>query len=251
MHLRRFVGPLLGVSVATLAVAPVARAQSDDDHQPSSHTKADPLSDSARFAWLDSELKKINGPTERWNTGWTATFGWLALGQWAFVGPSPNAGLREMSVVGASNATLGLIAMIAAPNTLGGDALMHVEHFDASTPLGAAERRRRAEYLLQATAAEEAFYHGPIPLLLAGATSAAGGAILIYGYHQIAAGWGQFGAGIALTLFQMLTRPSSASDAWKRYTNKYHPTTNPQVPPDQLQLYMGLTPNGAALSGTS
>jgi hypothetical protein len=238
------------VSLATLGLAPAARAQSDDEQPRPAHHKADAFDDNGRFAWLDAELKKINGPTERWNTGWTATFGWLAIGQWAFVGPSPNAGLREMSVVGATNATLGLLAMVTAPNTLGGDALAHVEHFDATTPLGAYERRRRAEYLVQATAAEEGFFHGPIPLVLAGASSAAGGAILIYGYHQIAAGWAQFGAGVGLTLFQMLTRPSSATDAWARYKSKYHPTPNPQVPPDQIQLYMGLTPTGAALSGT-
>ncbi|HEX3770438.1 MAG TPA: hypothetical protein VHV30_06225 [Polyangiaceae bacterium] len=238
------------MSIAALVAAPTARAQSDDDQPQHGHRKADSLDDSAKFAWLDAELKKINGPTERWNTGWTATFGWLALGQWAFVGPSPNAGLREMSVVGATNATLGLIAMIAAPNTLGGDALAHVEQFDASTPLGAYERRRRAEYLLHATAAEEGFFHGPIPLILAGASSAAGGAILIYGYHQVAAGWAQFGAGVGLTLLQMLTRPSSATDAWERYKNKYHPAPNPQVPPDQIQMYFGFSPMGAAMTGT-
>lgn len=240
---------LLGLGGAALLAAPAASAQSDDEPRPRHH-KADSLDDNARYAWLDDELGKVEGPTERWYTGWTATFAWLTVGQWAFVGPSPNAGLREFSVVGAVNSTLGLLAMLAAPNTLGGNERERVQHFDATTPLGALERRRRAEYLLHATAAEESFYHGPVPLILATASSAAGGAILIYGYHQIPAGWGTFGAGVGLTLLQMLTRPFSAGNAWDRYVNKYHPSPNIQVPPDQIHLSFAVTPMGAAMNGT-
>jgi hypothetical protein len=246
MHPGRLVA-FLGLGGAVLSLAPTANAQSEGaPHAAPSES----LDDGARYAWLDNELGKVEAPTERWYTGWTATFAWLAVGQYSFAGPSPNAGLREFSLVGAVNSTLGLFAMLAAPNTLGGDAREKLQKFDASTPLGAFERRRRAEYLLNATAAEERFYHSPIPLLLATASSAAGGAILIYGYHQIPAGWGTFGAGVGLTLLQMLTRPFSAGDAWDRYVNRYHPSPNIQVPPDQIHLSFAVTPMGAAMNGT-
>jgi hypothetical protein len=247
MHPGRFVG-LLGLGGAALLLAPTANAQSEA--APHAAAKTDSLDDNARYAWLDSELGKVEGPTERWYTGWTATFAWVSVGQYSFAGPSPNAGLREFSLVGAVNSTLGLLAMLAAPNTLGGNARERLQKFDASSPLGAFERRRRAEYLLHATAAEESFYHSPIPLILATLSSAAGGAILIYGYHQIPAGWGTFGAGVGITILQMLTRPSSAGDAWDRYVNNTHPSPNVQVPPDQIHLTFDVTPMGAAMNGT-
>jgi len=247
MHPGRLVG-LLGLGGAALLLAPTANAQSEG--APHAAVQTDSLDDNARYAWLDKELGNVEGPTERWYTGWTATFAWLSLGQYTFAAPAPNAGLREFSLVGAVNSTLGLLAMLGAPNTLGGDAREHLQKFDASTPLGAFERRRRAEYLLHATAAEESFYHSPVPLILATATSAAGGAILIYGYHQIPAGWGTFGAGVGLTLIQMLSRPFSAGDAWDRYVNRTHPSPNIQVPPDQIHLSFAVTPMGAAMNGT-
>ena len=247
MHPGRFVG-LLGLGGAALLLAPTANAQSEA--APHAAAKTDSLDDNARYAWLDNELGKVEGPTERWYTGWTATFAWVSIGQYSFAGPAPNAGLREFSLVGAVNSTLGLLAMLAAPNTLGGDARERLQKFDASSPLGAFERRRRAEYLLHATAAEESFYHSPIPLVLATLSSAAGGAILIYGYHQIPAGWGTFGAGVGITILQMLTRPSSAGDAWERYVNNTHPSPNIQVPPDQIHLTFDVTPMGAAMNGT-
>ena len=246
MHSGRLVG-FLALSGAALLLAPTANAQAAS---PSQAAQSGAIDDNSRYAWLDAELAHIEGPTERWYTGWTATFAWLALGQFALAGPAPNAGLREDSIVGAVNSTLGLFAMLAAPNTLSGDARGHLKAFDASTPLGAYERRRRAEYLLHATAAEEHFYHSPIPLILATITSGAGAFILIHEYDQVVAGVGTFGAGVGLTLLQMLTRPSSAGDAWERYVDAYHPTPGSQVPPDQIHLSFAVTPMGAAVNGT-
>ena len=135
-----------------------------------------------------------------------------------------------------------------APNTLGAFERLH--QFDASSPLGAYERRRRAEYLLQATAAEERFYHSPVPLILAAITSGIGALVLIRTYDQVVGGWATLGSGVAVTALQMLTRPFSAGDAWRRYVDKYHPSPPSQTPPDQLHLSFSVTPTGAALNGT-
>jgi hypothetical protein len=226
-------------------VSPGAAAQS----QNGPHPTAEAMDDNARYAWLDAELIQIEASTERWYTGWTATFGWVALGQYSFAAAAPNSGLREVSLVGAINSTLGLGAMLIAPNTLNGT-LERLHQFDASSPLGAWERRRRAEYLLHATAAEESFYHSPIPLVLAAITSGAGAFILIRSYDQVVGGWATLGAGVGVTLLQMLTRPFSAGNAWARYKDKYNPSPGSQVPPDQIHLSFAVTPTGAAVTGT-
>jgi len=244
MHAGRLVG-LLGLSGATLlTLSPDAAAQS----QTGSQAAPEPIDDNARYAWLDRELTRIGESTERWYTGWTATFAWVALGQYSFAAAAPNAGLREVSIVGAINSTLGLGAMLIAPNTLA--ALERLHQFDASSPLGAWERRRRAEYLLHATAAEESFYHSPVPLVLAAISSGIGALVLIRTYDQVVGGWATLGSGVAVTALQMLTRPFSAGDAWQRYVDKYDPSPGSQVPPDQLHLSFSVTPMGAAVNGT-
>jgi hypothetical protein len=241
MHAGRLLG-LLGLSGAALLVSSNAAAQS----QPATH---DVIDDNARYAWLDAELTEIEGPTERWYTGWTSAFAWVALGQYSFAATAPNTGLREVSIVGAINSTLGLGAMLIAPNTLDGS-LERLHAFDASSPLGAWERRRRAEYLLHATAAEEHFYHSPVPLLLAAVSSGVGAFILIRTYDQVVGGWATLASGVSVTLLQMITRPFSASNALERYRDKYSPSPGSQVPPDQIHLSFAVTPNGAAVNGT-
>jgi hypothetical protein len=238
---------LLGVSSAAIFFA----SNSDAQSAPAAPTadSASAMDDNARYAWLDAELSRIEGPTERWYTGWTATFAWVAIGQYSFAAAAPNTGLREVSLVGAINSTLGLGAMLIAPNTLSGS-LARLHGFDATSPLGAYERRRRAEYLLHATAAEEHFYHSPIPLVLAAISSGAGAFILIRAYDQVVGGWATLGSGVAVTLLQMITRPFSASDAWDRYSKAYSPAPGSQVPPDQIHLSFGVTPMGAAVNGT-
>ncbi|HTB76734.1 MAG TPA: hypothetical protein VK762_25985 [Polyangiaceae bacterium] len=228
-----------------MMVSSGAAAQS----QTRAHAPAEAMDDNARYAWLDAELTQISASTERWYTGWTATFAWVAVGQYSFAATAPNSGLREVSIVGALNSTLGLGAMLIAPNTLNGT-LERLHQFDASSPLGAWERRRRAEYLLHATAAEESFYHSPIPLVLAAISSGVGAFVLIRSYDQVVGGWATLGSGVGVTLLQMITRPFSAGNAWERYKNKYNPSPGSQVPPDQIHLSFGVTPTGAAVSGT-
>jgi hypothetical protein len=244
MQAGRLVG-LLGLSGAALVFSPNAAAQS----APAPRAASDAIDDNARYAWLDAELTQIEGPTERWYTGWTSGFAWVALGQYSFAAAAPNSGLREVSLVGAINATLGLGAMLIAPNTLDGT-LERLHSFDASSPLGAWERRRRAEYLLHATSAEEQFYHSPIPLLLAAISSGAGAFILIRAYDQVIGGWATLASGVSGTLLQMITRPFSATSAWNRYKDKYDPSPGSQVPPDQLNLSFAVTPTGVAMHGT-
>jgi hypothetical protein len=250
MYVGRLLG-LLGVSSAALFFPSTAAAQSVPAAPSGGAAPSAPnaIDDNARYAWLDAELTQIEGPTERWYTGWTSAFAWVALGQYSFAATAPNTGLREVSIVGAINSTLGLGAMLIAPNTLSGS-LERLHNFDASSPLGAWERRRRAEYLLHATAAEEHFYHSPVPLVLAAITSGAGAFILIRAYDQVVGGWATLGSGVAVTLLQMLTRPFSASDAWDRYKDRYNPSPGSQVPPDQIHLSFSATPMGAAVNGT-
>jgi hypothetical protein len=219
---------------------------------PATIPSSDSLDDSARWEYLNAHLSNVEGATERWYAGWTSTFAALAIAQYGFAAAAPNAGLREISLVGAINSTLGLGAMLIAPNTLDGSR-EKLEQFDATTPLGAFERRRRAEYLLHATEAEERYWHGPVPFILALVASGAGALVLIEGYDQVVGGLATLGGGIAVTALQMLTRPSSAGTAWRHYVHKYHPSPGTQVPPyDQIDMYMSfaVSPNGVAMQLT-
>jgi hypothetical protein len=255
MQAGRLVG-LLGCVGVTVLAAPAVHADETEAPERESSEPATPgmttagaVDDNARYAWLDAELARIEVPTERWYTGWVASFGLLAIGQYSLGIAAPNAGLREISIAGAINATLGLGAVLIAPNTLDGTR-EKLENFDASTPLGAYERRRRAEYLLHATAAEEGFYHGPVPLVLAFLSSAGAGAILWFGYDQHVGGIATLGAGLAATGLQMLTRPFSATDAWKRYSTLAHPSPGSQVSPDQINVSFDVSPIGMGMHGT-
>jgi hypothetical protein len=237
-------GALLGAAIAVIVQAHEAEAQNAPSPAP-----APPSSDEQRYAWLDAELARAEGPTERWYTGWTATYGWLTLGQAALAASAPNAGLRVDAIVGGINSALGLLAMLAAPHTMLG-ARDRLRRFDASTALGAYERRRRAEYVLHVTAAEERFYGSWIPLAVAVIPSSIGAYVLIHDYHQELAGWATLGAGVGVTLVQVLTRPSIATRAWKRYVDEFHPEPNGQIPPtDMLDLSFAVTPMGVAASG--
>ncbi|HEX4448168.1 MAG TPA: hypothetical protein VH044_15575 [Polyangiaceae bacterium] len=267
MHLGRIVG-LLGLGGAALLIAPnAAAADSDDDtkqddssdkasgDKDSSDSEASPKAstpaelEAERYAYLNAELKHVEASTERWFAGWTCGFAALALGQYSLAASAPNDGLRAFSIVGAINTTLAFGAMVIAPNTLV-SSREKLDNFDATMPQGMYERRRRAEYYLHATTAEEKYWHGPIPIVLAAITSGIGGAILMTSYKDTAGGIATIASGIAVTGLQMLTRPSAAQAAWKRYSNRYHPTPNSQTPPDQVDLFLSfaVTPTSASMT---
>lgn len=171
-------------------------------------------------------------------------------GQAALAASAPNRGLRVDAIVGGINSALGLFAILTAPHTMLG-ARDRLRRFDASTALGAYERRRRAEYILHATAAEEHFYGSWIPLAIAVIPSSIGAYVLIHDYDQKLAGWATLGAGVGVTLLQILTRPSIATHAWRRYVDEFHPEHNTQIPPsDLLDLSLVVTPMGVAATGT-
>jgi hypothetical protein len=274
MHLGRIAG-LLGLGGAALLFAPTAAAaDSDDDTKQDDSTEGSPNKGSPdkdadkdsdesespkagspaeleaeRYAYLNAELKHVEASTERWFAGWTCGFAALALGQYSLAASAPNDGLRAFSIVGAINTTLAFGAMVIAPNTLV-SSREKLDTFDATMPQGMYERRRRAEYYLHATTAEEKYWHGPIPIVLAAITSGIGGAILIASYHDTLGGIATMASGVAVTGLQMLTRPSAAQAAWKRYSNRYHPTRNSEVPPDEVDLFLSfaVTPTGGSMT---
>jgi hypothetical protein len=196
---------------------------------------ASTIDDDARFEWLAAEIAEIEKPTERWFTGWTWGFAWLTASQISLAAAAPTSGLRADSGVGAVVAGLGLAATISQPNSML-NAQETLRKYDASTPLGRYERRRRAEYILQSTASEERFEHSFIPFVLATVVNGAATYILVHDYGQDLAGWLSCAAGEVVTLIQIFSRPYSATRAWERYTKGYHPFPPSQVPPDQIEL---------------
>lgn len=207
------------------------------------------IDDNARYAWIDAQLAQIEGPTERWFTGWTWTFAWLAAGQAGLAAAAPKPGQVADSAVGAVTSALGLGTMLIAPNTLLG-AREQLAKFDATMPQGQYERRRRAEYVLQAVSAEERFQHSWVPHVLHTLANAGGWAVLFFGYKEYLAAWATLGAGFVVGEIQIFTRPWSATNAWEQYVKDYHPIPASQVPPDQIHLSFSVTPFGAAAQGT-
>jgi hypothetical protein len=210
-------------------------ADSDSDGDEGRAAGASTIDDNARYAWLSAELTKIEGPTERWHTGWLWGFTWLTASQLALGASAPTIGLREDSYVGAAVGALGLVSVLIQPNTMDG-ALDTLKSYDGSSPLGRYERLRRAEYYLRSTAQEERFEHSVIPFALATVVNCAAAYLLVHTYGQDLAGYASLAAGEVVTLVQIFSRPYSATHAWERYQKSYHPFPPSEVPPDQIEL---------------
>ncbi|MGH7270487.1 MAG: hypothetical protein ACREJ3_08650 [Polyangiaceae bacterium] len=227
--------------------APAATSNSDPEASVTGGASA--FDDAARYAWLDAEIKPIEASTEKWFGVWTWGYAWVATSQVALAIPAPNDGLRELSLVGASTSFLGFLSMLTLPNTMSG-ASDTLAKYDASTPFGQYERRRKAEYILQATASEESYEHSVVPFILASVVNGAAAYILVQGYDQVLGGWALFGAGEVATLLQMFTRPFAATHAWDQYKKGYHPAPASEVPPDQIHLSFDVSPFGVGAHGT-
>jgi hypothetical protein len=214
-----------------------------------------PMDDDSRYAWLSAEIKQIEGPTERWQTGFTWGFAWLAAGEWSLAAASPKKDLMQDSMVGAVIGTLALGNMLIQPNTMAG-AQESLDQYDGSTAIGKYERRRHAEFLIEATASEEAFWHSLIPFTLNTVVNVAANSYLIWGLNQKLAGALSMGAGEIVTLIQIFSRPHSATHAWERYTKTYHPFPPSEIPPDQIDLIQklhisfGVSPGGLGAVGS-
>ena len=216
---------------------------------------ASTIDDDARYAWLSAEIARIEGPTERWQTGWTWGFAWLAAGEWSLTAAAPKQNLQEISGVGAVVGTLAFMNMLIQPNTMA-DATATLAAYDGTTPLGKYARRRHAEYLIKATSSEEAFWHSAIPFVLNTVVNVGANSVLIWGFHQPLGGWLSMGAGEIVTLIQIFSRPYSATHAWERYKKAYHPFSPSEIPPDQIDLVdklhisLGVSPGGIGALGT-
>jgi hypothetical protein len=255
------------LSATAIAVALTSRSASaqeeagQEDEGPHSASASDskggpnPMDDDARYKWLSAEIEQIEGPTERWQTGFTWGFAWLAASEWSLAAAAPKPDLQKDSAVGAVVGTLALGNMLIQPNTMA-DAQATLAQYDGTTAIGKYERRRHAEYLIKTTAVEEAFWHSWVPFTLNTVVNVAANSILIVGFKQELAGWLSMGAGEIVTLIQIFSRPHSATHAWERYTKTYHPFPPSEVPPDQIDLVeklhisFGVSPGGLGAVGT-
>jgi hypothetical protein len=228
----------VSLSVVLLALAGEARAQ--------------PSEDEVRYAWLDAELARIEVPTERWFTDWALAYATLTLADEQLAVITKDPAQRTAAIVGGAGSVLGLLGVALQPNTLAG-ARERLAAFDATTPLGKYERRRRAEYVLHAVAAEERYWRSPTPHLLALLVSGGSTAVLIAGYHQTTYGLLNLGFGMAIAELQIWTRPTLATQAWHRYANTYHPGQPSEIGPDQVDQFsmsVSLSLFGVGLRGS-
>jgi len=228
-------------AAAVFFLAPSAAAQS----RPTSPV----VDDATRLAWLESELSKAQAASQRWFTGWTWGYAWLAAGQASLAAASPDYNQRVAAGVGASLSALGFLAMLGTPHTIvtAHDALARI---DPSTPFGLYQRRLRAEGLLKAGADEERFFHSWVTHAVDLAANAGAAAVLIAGYNQKAFGWATFGAGMVIAELQIWSRPFLATNAWERYEARFHPTSGGAMGWSDFLLSLSVTPTGIAAAGT-
>jgi hypothetical protein len=208
--------------------------------------------DDERYAWLDKHLAAVETPTERWYKGWTWGFIWLAAGNASLGVVAPTEPQRQFAFTTSVESVLGLTSTLIQPHTMGGAREM-LREYDASSAIGQYERRRRAEYVLYATASEENYWHSPVPHLL-GVVAAAGGAGVLMGiYHQTAFGLLEAGATLGAVELQIWTRPTSATKAWREYEKWTGEGKPAEVGPDAIDLFsvsFAVTPGGVAAVGT-
>jgi len=249
--------PLAAAAAFAAALLTAAGARAEDEPPRRSPPVAqaapgDTLSDAARFARLDADLAEVEGPTERWFTGWEWTYAWATAGNAAFALTTPSADQRTLAIVSGTTSALALAAMAIQPNTLLGER-ERLAAMDGSTPLGRYERRRRAEYVLHAVASEEHFWRSPIPHVLGIAAAGADAAILIGGFHLTGLGIVQAGLAITLVEFQIWSRPQTATEKWRRYVDDSHPVPPAQQGPDQNDFFsvsVSAGPGGVGMHGT-
>ncbi|HLK39803.1 MAG TPA: hypothetical protein VKU41_23765 [Polyangiaceae bacterium] len=216
---------------------------------PSAGGSAAKTDDASRMAFLEAELDRAESASQRWFTGWTWGYAWLAAGQASLAVSAPNYDQRVGAGVGAGLSALGFLAMLSTPHTIVGahDTLSRI---DASTPFGLYQRRLRAEGILKASADEERFFHSWVTHVLDVAGSAGAFAVLLAGYKQPVYAWATLGAGIVLSEIQIWSRPFIATHAWKTYSDKYLPTSEGGMGWADFLLSLVVTPGGLAAQGT-
>jgi hypothetical protein len=184
--------------------------------------------------------------------GWTWGLAWIAAGTASLATVAPTDGQRELAITSSVTGVLGLSATLVQPNTMAG-IRGRLDQIDATSTLGRDERRRRAEYALYATAAEEAYWHSWVPHLLGVLVNGGAAAVLIVGFHQTDFGVLQLGLGTFVAECQIWSRPLLASRAWKAYVDAVDAGRPAEVPPDAIDLFsvsLAPTPGGLSVVGS-
>jgi hypothetical protein len=232
--------PALAVqaAVAVLVFTGGAAAQTQGDEG------AD--SDDARFAWIDGALERAERPSRTWFTLWTVTYAGLAAGQGGFALAVHDTTWRADAVIGAIKSTLGFAAILVIPHTVL-HARSELRAADASTPMARHLRRLRAEELLSASAAEDAFGTSWVPHVAAALTNLAGVYILFHDYRADALAWISLLTGTAVAELQIATRPTLALRAWRDYPS--HTRVEPERP-SSVSWSLRLFPGGLAVEAS-
>lgn len=192
------------VAAATLTRAAFAQARGAE------------ATERARYEFLLTSLERERPKVKLWWTGWTLGYAGLTAGQGAAALFFPERGARIDAAVGAAESALGVIGMLITPHTVTG-APDELRAMDGSTPGARAARLRRAEALLEQSAGDEEDARSWAPHVEAALVNYAGSATLWFGYQRYAGGWLNLLAGTAIAELQIITRPTGASESWRRY----------------------------------
>jgi hypothetical protein len=210
------VAVVVQTAIAVAAFAPDAGAQTPD--------KEGVSSDDARFDWIDGALARAERPSRRWFTAWTVTYAGLTVGQGGLALALHDPGWRADATIGAIKSSLGLAVILVLPHTVLHaraelrDADASTASREGSTMTARRLRRLRAEELLRASAAEDAFGTSWVPHVAAALTNLAGVYVLFHDYGQYTLGWASLITGTAVAELQIATRPTLALDAWRQYS---------------------------------
>ncbi len=241
-------------ATAVLFAAPAVMAQTAQKESPTPApappaAPAGEADDASRLAWLEPEVDRIAASTETWYTGWTYTYLFLTGLQTAGGVVAPSYEDRVWNYVGAGSAGLAFIGMLTKPHSLVG-AREALEKIDTSTPQGRYERRIRAEGLLRAGADEEAFEHSVLTHGLVIGATVITGLVALEAYDLKARGWVATGAALAIGELEIWSRGFRATNAWKKYVDRYHPASGGSMGFGTFEISLAVTPNGLVAQGT-
>lgn len=200
----------------------------------------------ARYAYIESALRRDAPAARLWWTGWVASYAALTVGQASFALATTSKGLRIDSLVGGATTLLGAVgtaltsrAAFTAPGRLAA--------MKADTPRARRLRLKRAEESLRDVADSERFGRSPVSYIGAALVTLASTFVLWAGYKRYTSGWLNLLAGTAVSQIQIATQPTSGLRAWNAYrAGRFTPQAGASP---GLSWSVALTPRGVWLCG--
>ena len=211
----------LGAVVALVSVITAAPAHATDCQAIAGGSPALALVPAEqRLEWIDRKLRVEAHNARLWSGLWGAGYGAITVGQSILATTQTDTGSRAENIVGAVASFIGVLAVVILPPSVERDQSWWEKHKRRlSLHEDPCATLATAEHLLVRGADSEEFGIGPLTHIGNFAINIAAGLVLGIGFNR----WAAFAyvglVGIAVGEAQVITEPTGAIEALRRYKN--------------------------------